>query len=513
MRPAARCLLAWAFASETLELDSCGAACGLRQARQMNLTGRETHKFWVSLLFIPFGRFKTGIPADGKVVESGYRVPFQSGFSMKRLIASIAVLLGAAAASYAAPPAPLTTLHQVVSLSRAEADRGLPVEFEATVTCDQPDIYTLFVQEGGEGVYIAPPAHLQLVLGDRVLIRGKTQGSVRPIVIGESITLLHHGKPPEPLPATYEELLHLQRDCLLVTLRGVVRTADQKPFAGINESDLMLLTPGGYVSVTAGSISSQELTGMLDAEVEVTGVAGGLFDGKMQNHGVHLSVSSSSGIKILKRATTDPWTLPITPMDQIIVGYHVADHSSRIRVHGTITYYRPGISVVLQDDAKSLWIATRAHDPMQIGDIADAIGFPEEHNGFLALTRAEVKDTGQRAPVEPFATTRKELTTSRHIIDLVSVEGQVVTAARGGMQDNYELTADGQLFAAVYRHPLDGPILPMKPIPVGSWVRVSGICITEDSNPFNSNVGFDILMRDFNDITVVAKPSRSTRTI
>jgi diguanylate cyclase (GGDEF)-like protein len=47
----------------------------------------------------------------------------------------------------------------------------------------------------------------------------------------------------------------------------------------------------------------------------------------------------------------------------------------------------------------------------------------------------------------------------------------------------------------------------MKMIPIGAKVRVTGICITEDSNPFNSGVGFDILMRDFDDITVVAKPS------
>ena len=89
------------------------------------------------------------------------------------------------------------------------------------------------------------------------------------------------------------------------------------------------------------------------------------------------------------------------------------------------------------------------------------------------------------------------MTESRHIIDLVSVEAQVVTEARGGTQDEYELTADGQLFTAIYRHrPGTNAPLPMKQIPIGSKVRVTGICITEDSNPFNSGVGFDILMRD-----------------
>jgi diguanylate cyclase (GGDEF)-like protein len=144
---------------------------------------------------------------------------------------------------------------------------------------------------------------------------------------------------------------------------------------------------------------------------------------------------------------------------------------------------------------------------MRIGDEADATGFPEAHNGFLALAHAEVKDTYARAPVEPLMTTRKELAASHHIIDLVTVEGKVVTAARGGVEDAYELSSDGQLFTAVYRHPLIGSPLPMKDIPVGSTVRVTGICITEDSNPYDSDVAFDILMRNFDDIAVIANPS------
>jgi len=47
----------------------------------------------------------------------------------------------------------------------------------------------------------------------------------------------------------------------------------------------------------------------------------------------------------------------------------------------------------------------------------------------------------------------------------------------------------------------------MKPIPIGSRVRVTGICITEDANPFNGQVPFEILMRSFDDISVVARAS------
>ena len=441
-------------------------------------------------------------------MESEHWRRFRLVFPMKRLAASIAVLLGTAAVVWAAPSAPLTTLHAVHELTNAEANRGLPVAFEATVTYYQAAIYTLFVQDGVEGIYIFPDEKTKLLPGDRVLVRGKTEGSsVYPIVLSESVTVLRHGSLPKPIPATYNDLINLRYDCLMVTMRGIVRTTDIRMYSDNSSAEMLLLTSDGYVMALVDHISPDQTQKLLDAEVEITGVAGGRFDGKMQMLGIQLSVATPTGLRILKRANTSPWSLPVTPMDRIIAGYHVTDRTSRIRVRGTVTYYLPGASAVLQDGTKSIWVATRTHDPIRVGDLADATGFPEEHNGFLALARGEILDSGVQSPIAPLATNRAELTASRHIIDLVSVEGQVVTAARGASQDAYDLTADGQLFAAVYRHPLRGDPLPMKQIPVGSRVRVTGICITEDSNPFNSNVAFNILMRDFDDITVVAKPS------
>jgi len=47
----------------------------------------------------------------------------------------------------------------------------------------------------------------------------------------------------------------------------------------------------------------------------------------------------------------------------------------------------------------------------------------------------------------------------------------------------------------------------MKEISVGSRVRVTGVCIPENSNPFDYDKAFNILLRSFGDITVIANPS------
>ncbi len=200
-----------------------------------------------------------------------------------------------------------------------------------------------------------------------------------------------------------------------------------------------------------------------------------------------------------------PWT-------RILSSYHVQVTSERIRVHGTITYYQPGSAIVLQNGAKSLWIQTRSIFPEQIGNVADVTGFPGIHDGFLTLTNGEIYDTHVQALVTPQAATWGKLVLSGNVFDLVSIEGQVVSEIREAAQDEYVLTADGQMFSAIFRHPpaaslVPAPPPPMRQITVGSRIRVTGICMLDDSNPFNAQVPFTILMRSYDDLVVVASPS------
>jgi diguanylate cyclase (GGDEF)-like protein len=430
---------------------------------------------------------------------------------MKSACALAAIVIqGLAAVALAATPAPLTTLRSVSALSREDADRGLSASVEATVTFYEKSngSQTLFVQDDGIGLYIAQKFPADLLQGDRIRIHGKTEGSFRPIILADGITLLHHGAPPEPTPTTFDQLIHGKNDSLLVSMHGVIHAADPDPNSDSHTAVLQLLTDGGLISTWVKDAGQEELADLLDAEVQLIGVAGGVFDGKYQEHGITLHLDSPRMIKVLHRAATNPWSLPLTPMDRVMAGYHVNDRTERVRVHGAITYYQPGESVVLQNGDKSIWVSTVTRAPLEIGDVVDATGFPESHNGFLAISQGEVKGSNVHEVISPLQTNRRELSTSRHIIDLVSVEGEIVMQARGATQDQYELTADGQLFSAVFRHPLGSTtVLPMKQVPLGSRVRVTGICITEDSNPFANNVSFDILMRSFDDITVVAEPS------
>jgi diguanylate cyclase (GGDEF)-like protein len=434
---------------------------------------------------------------------------------MKRSILALAMVVGCAAGFLPAQNA-LTSLPAIHALTNAQAAARMPVDFEATVTYYRNYERTLFVQDGDTAIFVLAGTGLKLMAGDRVEVRGHVEPSFRPIVVSNEIRRLGHVSMPAPVAADYDDLIKARYDGRLVTVRAVVRSADVANFS-LHNSRMQVLVDGADVDATLDSNDAEALKNMLDAEVEITAVDSGRFDGKMQQTGVLLHITSLENIKVLKRAETSPWTLPVTAMDQIIGGYHVVNNTQRVRVQGTITYYQPGSTVVLQNGSKSLWIVTKSRNELRIGDIADATGIPDVRDGFLSLSYGEVRDTGARAPVAPRPSAWSELTRSSHIFDLVSTRGKVLAGVRQEAQDEYVLLADGHIFSAVMRHPAStygatAPPLPppMKELPVGATVEVTGICVLEDSNPFDQNIPFNLMMRSYDDIAVVAWPSWMT---
>ncbi|MGA8085761.1 MAG: GGDEF domain-containing protein [Terracidiphilus sp.] len=438
-------------------------------------------------------------------------------FPLRSLILALVVVASSISVALGAEPGTLTSLGAVHALTNAEASHALPVACEATVVYSRAYENLLFVQDGDAALFVNAPTTAALHPGDRIAIQGKTQASFRPLVVASAITLLQHGALPKPVPATFDALNRAEYDSRLVTVRAKVRAADLvvSAVAPLRSARLQLIMDGGHIEANVDSDDETALKGLLDDEIEITGVAAGKFDDKMQQTGTVLYVSKLADIKTLKDAHTKFWSLPITPMDQIHSSYHVQDRSRRVQVLGTITYYEPGSAVVLQEGSKSLWISTQTRDPLRIGDHAVASGFPETRDRLLTLTDSEILDTKIPAPIKPQPATWEQLalwSSSKpigHQNDLVSIDGQVVGEVRVASRDEYVLSAKGRLFSAIYGHPRTiSTLAPMLQIPLGAKVRVTGICSIDGTaiNP-GQEVPFDILMRSIDDIEVIARPS------
>ena len=233
-------------------------------------------------------------------------------FLTRMLILAAAATTTAAwtSAAWAVEPAPLTSLHAIHILTKTEDRNGLPVAFEATVTYYNRSDVDLFVQDSGEAIYVETKQDQGFIPGDRVLVRGRTRESFNRDVVSDSVTVLHHGALPKPVAADFQQLIRAERDCMRVTVRAKVRSADTVNFGNSHETYLRLLMDGGYIDATVVGIDARMVKDLLDAEVEVTGVVSGKFDSKMQLVGILLEVPSLADVKILKRAETSPGSLP-----------------------------------------------------------------------------------------------------------------------------------------------------------------------------------------------------------
>lgn len=401
-------------------------------------------------------------------------------------------------------------------MKQAEVQEGIPVAFQATVTYYNRSDVDLFVEEGDDAIYVETHPNEDLRPGDRVLVRGKTRKSFSIDIIGASITVLHHGAIPAPVNTDFEHLIRAQMDCRWVSIRARVRSADVMNFGRGHGIYLRLSTEGGIIDATVLGTDAR-LDKLLDAEVRVTGVVSGKFDSKMQLVGILLEVPTLDDVQVITQAPQTVDSLSITPMADVLGASYTNDHTRRVRVKGTITYYQPGSAAVLQNGAMSLWISTHASDPMRIGDVAEATGFPDARNGFLQLLDGEIRDTNIFEPVQPSPATWRQLSTwnsgdpDGHQSDLVSFEGEVVTSVRAGSQDEFVLQSNGKLFTAIYRHPPGNRTLPpIRKIPAGTRIRVTGICMAEQAgsiDPTEQELPFNILLRSFDDIAVIARPS------
>ena len=423
-----------------------------------------------------------------------------------RRIFSAALLITALSAR--SQTLPIRTLSAIHALTNEEANRALPVSFEGVVTYYVKGNVDLFVQDGRAAIYVETTSKQTLAPGDRVLITGTTRASFRPEVKAEQVIFRGRSSLPAPAPAQFRQLIRAELDCQRARIQGFVRSANIVSDVGIATLYLQLQMNGGTVEAQMPLTGAIDLTSLLDSEIEVTGAVAGRFDRKMQMTGVLIEVPSLADLKVIRRAAVAPKDLPITPLDQILSGYQAQNNTSRIKVAGTITYYQPGSALVLQNGQKSLLVTTQFEQQARIGDLATVTGFPDVQNGSLVLTGGAVEDTGSPSSAAPVSSSSDVLARGDHALDLVSIDGQLLTAVREAAQDEYVFVSSGHLFKAILQHPqrVDAALRPLREIPAGSRVRIVGVCKLSKAEQSQDPSAFDILLRSPEDLTVIAGP-------
>lgn len=407
-------------------------------------------------------------------------------------------------------PAPLTSIPAIRALTATEASQGLPVQLEGTVTFVQPKDSSLFIQENGLGIYVDFSKDVGLRPGDRVAVTGKTESSFKTDVSAANVELLGHGNLPDAQEAGFADLIDSKFDSTLVKVRGRIISVTEG--TGSNGSDLRfhLRVPDGMIEGDVSKPGNLRPDQLLDADVEMTGVAGGAFDSKMQMGGVWLDIDSSDQVKVLHPAAADAWSTPAVPLDQVIRAYRLGDASSRVRISGTLTYFEPGAVAVVEKNGQSMLLSTGTLTSIPTGTEIEAIGFPETTDDSVWMNHAQLRSLNQIGMVKPRAISWGGASQGKFAYDLVSMEGQIVGEVHDSRVDLFIIQAEGHLFSATLRHTSSdanlGPTAKATP-EIGSRVRVTGVCFMDPGNHWRDRLWFDVRMRSLNDIAVVDPPS------
>ena len=405
----------------------------------------------------------------------------------------------------------ISSVAGVRAISNPTAAQSIRVAVEGTVTYFEAGNVDLFLQDGNAAVYVEVPPNLSFETGDRVLVEGLTRASFRPEIQAQKVTLLRHGTPPPPVEANFAELIRADLDCRRVRVRAVVRAAELFT-DGPNKSLLLdLQMPGGPIQAQiADRASTSERLNLLDSTIEITGAVAGEFDSKSHITGILLEVPSFADLRIVRTARHSPEGTEVRHFDEVIHSLRIDDSSERVRVNGKITYYQPGAAMVLQDGTNALWVDTLTEESYRVGEEATVSGFPSVRNGSVVLTQAAVERTRPGIPPDPAISHAAQLASGSHAFELVSVEGELIMRVREQAQDQYIIRSQQRLISAIYRHPERGLNLspsPLLSIPLGSLVRVSGICVLDRGDQFRGSVAFHLLLRSSQDVSVLKGPS------
>lgn len=430
---------------------------------------------------------------------------------------------------------PLTTVAQIRALGPDQVAAGRPVELHAILTYYEPDEGQIFIQDATGGIYVVPPANPpDLKPGDAIVVRGTTVPSFSTNVKAAELRLDHPAQFPAPVEVTWHAILDRVNDCRYIAITGVVRSASLQMYTGQNavsrvrqreglgQSDasrnignpayllMDLQMEGGSVRVHIENPKGIDPLKLLDAEVRLEGTAGGLFDGKFQQIGAELWVSGAEHMQVLRAANGNPAALPLTDITRIMSGSYVRDESQRIHVRGSITLYQPGLEMVVETpDRQSVLVNTYEQSPLRIGQVVDVVGFPDPHDFSAVIWQANILATRDTHVIQATPVSWDDAAAGQYPYELISMNGKVAAEVHERHKDTLVIQAGSHVFSAdlprtVWNEDFDQMVLPEYPI--GSTVRLTGVCFVHSGGPWNTARWFDLQLRSPQDVSVLVAP-------
>jgi signal transduction histidine kinase len=199
----------------------------------------------------------------------------------------------------------------------------------------------------------------------------------------------------------------------------------------------------------------------------------------------------------------DVWSREHTPVDSLLRFTGRTHPNHRVRVTGVITMQRPGASVFLQSAEQGIFVQTTTLQMFEPGDVVDVAGFVAPGDYTPILRYSDVRKSVFKQQVQPHRMTAREGRAGAYDAHLVEIEGTVIDVRRSGGEEVLVMRSDGLTFDA-YLRPGPGAAVALLSAPVGSYVRVTGVCSVK-VNPQRIPQSFRIVLRSQQDLAILKR--------
>jgi signal transduction histidine kinase len=440
---------------------------------------------------------------DARIIE--YSAVRRAGVVL--LVASLVFARGISGAQTNAANE-LHTAAAVRSLTVEQAQAKVRVKLRGVVTFFDSNLYSRFIQDETAGIYLFDSGlPVYFAPGEIVEVEGTSSaGEYAPIVVPERITAVGKSALPVPRPVTYERLASGQEDSQFVEIAGIVRSVQfHEPSM---HYQIEIATGGGRLSVFARELPVKQPQELLDSTVRVRGVCSTQFNHQRQLFAIRLMVPRPEDLVIEEAAPADPYAIASRPIGSLLQFAPQEAFGHRVKVAGTVIYFRPGRELFLQDGNQGIQVQTTSEEPLQLGDYVEALGFVGQGEYTPALQDAIYRKLRSGPPLEPATLSIDEALKGMHDCRLIRVSARLLDRGLHGAERRLILQDDDFTFN-VHLQSADGHDV-FGELQNGSRLSVVGVCRID---PGEWEAGedwraraFRIELRSPSDIVLLAAP-------
>jgi PAS domain S-box-containing protein len=400
-------------------------------------------------------------------------------------------------------PAVLTNVSEILKLRPEEATQHLTVRLRGVITFADAEWRNGFLQDRGEAVYVdLDPTWKKVQAGQWVELAGQTSpGGFAPEVLASNIEVLTATNLPAPAQVDLEDLANGHFDSHWVEMDGLVQRVDELS----GHASLSLMTSKGrFTAIIPGFENKPPPTYLIDALVRVQGACTSELNARRQLSGITLHVPSLEQIKILDPAPADPFAVATTRIDAVATFNPDGLAGRRVKIQGVVTLRLTGQGFILQDASGGIRVLTRQTNEVQVGDLAEVIGFPAigQFSPYLDEAAFRIIGKGPTPAAKPV--------TAEDVLLHGTNDGQIVTIDARLLQ-SVPRSANPQLVLQ------NGPIIftaqleaqdrreEFPDLKSGSRLRVTGVCAIQGGEGHEPQA-FDVLLRSPDDAQLVDPP-------